>query len=446
METETTKSTAPATGLGPEARPVQGAEVPTAPRKTTLPAMLRALHHPNFRLFFGGQLVSLVGTWMQSVAQAWLVYRLSGSSLALGAVGFMSQIPVLLLAPFGGAVADRVSRHRVVLGTQAASMLLAFVLAALTLTGTVQVAHLYVLALLLGVVNAFDIPARQAFIAELVDREDLSNAIALNSSMFNGARIVGPAIAGVLVGLIGEGWCFFANGISFLAVLGSLLAMHVSSRPDVTGRGSPMAEILEGFRFVLHARGIRALLLLLGTLSLTAMPYVVLMPIFADRILHGGAKGLGILMGASGIGALIGALTLAGRTKLRGLGRLVAAGCLTFGVCLLLFAWSRSFWVSTAILVPGGFSMMVQMAGTNTLVQSMTPDALRGRVMAVYSMMFIGMGPFGSLLAGALAQRIGAPATVAAGGACCVVAAIVFATRLPSLRPDMRDRIASLSR
>ncbi len=424
----------------PEAAPLRGAGDGRRPAASA-PALVRALRHRNYKLFFSGQLVSLVGTWMQSVAQSWLVYRLTGSSLLLGTVGFATQIPVFLLAPIGGAVADRRSRHRILIATQSAAMVLALGLAALTLSGRVEVAHILGFSVLLGVVNAFDIPTRQAFVVEMVGREDLANAIALNSSMFNGARIIGPAVAGILVGAIGEAWCFLANGLSFLAVIASLLAMRVPPRPAAVRRGSALAETAEGFRFVARTGAVRALLVLLGVVSVTAMPYAVLMPIFADRILGGGARGLGILMGASGIGALLGALVLAGRRRLRGLGHWVAAACAGFGVALGLFALSRSFWLSALLLVPVGFSMMVQMAGSNTLVQAMVPDALRGRVMAVYAMMFMGMAPLGALLAGWLADRIGAPATVASGGACCVVAAAVFATRLPRLRQQARELI-----
>ena len=403
-----------------------------------MPWLVRALRHRNYRLFLGGQLVSLVGTWMQSVAQSWLIYRITGSAMLLGLVGFAGQIPVFLLGPLGGAVADRHNRHRLLLATQTASMVPAFILAALTLLGIVRPWEIFALAAVLGVVNAFDIPARQVFVVELVGRDDLMNAIALNSSMFNGARVIGPAIAGILVGAIGEGWCFFANGVSFLAVIGSLAAMRLPAVTAPPRDASALAHIVEGFRFVARARAIRALLLLLGLVSLSAMPYVVLMPVFADTILHGGARALGLLMGASGLGALLGGLALAARRELRGLGRWIAVSCAAFGVCLMLFALSRSFWLSTALLVPTGLFMMVQMAGSNTLVQSMAPDALRGRVMAVYSMMFMGMAPFGALLSGALASRIGAPATVAAGGAACLAGSIVFATRLASWRPAAR--------
>jgi len=393
--------------------------------------MARALGHRNYRLFAGGQLVSLIGTWMQSVAQAWLVYRLTGSSLLLGSVTFATQIPVFLLAPLGGALADRRSRQRVLLATQSAAMVLALTLAALTLTGRVQIPHLFAIGAALGVVNAFDVPARQALVAELVGREDLPNAIALNSSMVNGARIVGPAVAGVLVGAIGEGFCFLANGLSFLAVIAGLSAMRLPARPIAARRGGALADIGEGFRFVARTPAVRSILLLLGLMSLTTMPHVVLMPIFADRILDGGPRGLGLLMGASGLGAITGALTLAARADVRRMPAWVAAACATYGAALVLFAQSRSFWLSALLLVPAGFTMLVQMAGSNTLVQSMVPDALRGRVMAIYSMTFIGMAPLGALFGGWLAARIGAPATVTAGGACCILGATVFAALLP---------------
>jgi MFS family permease len=409
--------------------------------KPALPATLRALRHRNFQLFFSGQLISLIGTWMQSVAQAWLVYRLTGSSFLLGSVGFASQFPVFLVAPLGGIVADHWNRQRVVIGTQTASMILAFILSALTLTRTVQVWHIFVLAALLGVVNAFDIPGRQAFLVDMVGKEDLMNAIALNSSMFNGARIIGPAIAGVLVAKIGEGWCFFANGVSYIAVIIGLSLMRVSPPAYHKAEASPLAHIIEGFRFVRCTAPIRAILLLLGLVSLVAMPYTVLMPIFADRILHGGARALGLLMGATGVGALLGALTLAAKTGVRGLGRWVAFACAGFGVSLILFAFSRNLRLSILLLLPVGFCMMLQMSSSNTLIQVMVPDYLRGRVMALYSMMFMGMAPFGALFAGALADRLGAPVTVAMGAVATIGGAALFGARLPNFRVEARRLI-----
>lgn len=424
----------------PNSNQTEVAEVkPTPPKWATT---LRALRHRNFQLFFGGQLISLTGTWMQSIAQAWLVYRLTNSSLLLGAVGFASQIPVFLTAPFGGIAADRSNRQRLVIATQAASMFLAAILAWLTLSHRVQVWHIFVLASLLGVVNAFDIPGRQSFLVDMVGKEDLMNAIALNSSMFNGARVIGPAIAGILVAKIGEGWCFAANAISYVAVIIGLLMMRVRCVPR-SRSSSPLADIVEGFRWVNGTKIIRALLLLLGLISLVGMPYTVLMPVFADKILHGGARGLGILMGATGVGALFGALTLASKTGVKGLGRWVAMSCGGFGISLLLFSSSRYFWLSAVLLFPAGYSMMLQMACSNTLIQTMVPDQLRGRVMALYSMMFMGMAPFGALFGGAMADRVGAPVTVAAGGVACVLGAIWFGRALPELRIEARRLIVA---
>jgi len=408
---------------------------------STTPALFRALQHRNYRLFFLGQLVSLIGTWMQSVAQSWLVYRLTGSAVLLGTVGFASQIPVFLLSPLGGLVADRRERRRILLATQTASMLLAFALAFLTLTGHIEVWHVLALAALLGVANGFDIPTRQAFVVELVGRQDLVNAIALNSSMFNGARIVGPAVAGVVVAAVGEGWCFFGNAVSYVAVLASLLAIRVTPREAVVGRASPVAQILEGWRFVVRTRPIRALLLLLGLVSLTGMPYATLMPVMAEDVLHAGASGLGLLMGASGTGALIGALVLARRTSLRGLGAWVAWAALAFGVALITFSLSRHFWLSVALLIPVGFAFLLQMSSSNTLIQSMVPDELRGRVMSAYSMMFMGMAPLGALLAGTLAESFGAPATIAIGGGVCILGSLVFLSRLSGIRGEARRLI-----
>jgi MFS family permease len=408
-----------------------------------LPVTLRALGYRNFQLFFGGQLISLIGTWMQSVSQAWLVYRLTGSSALLGAVGFAGQIPVFVLSAVGGIVADRYSRRHIVIATQTASMLLAFALAALTLSGSIRIWHIFVLSALLGTANSFDIPARQSFIVEMVGKRDLMNAIALNSSMFNASRVVGPAIAGLLVAGIGEGWCFFVNGVSFLAVIAGLLLMDVKRREAAVQPASPISRVVEGFRFVIRNPPVHAILILLGIVSVTGMPYTVLMPIFADRILHGGAKALGGLSAVAGVGALAGALLLASRRDVHGLGRWVAVSALGFGASLAAFAASRQLWLSGAILVPTGFFIMIEMGSSNTLIQSMVPDRLRGRVMSVYSMMFMGMAPIGSLIAGAAAARFGAPATVAAAGAVCMAAAAVFWMRLPKIRTGVRNLIVA---
>ena len=402
---------------------------------------VRALRHRNFRLFFTGQIISLVGTWMQTIAESWLVYRLTGSAAKLGMVGFCSQIPVFLIAPIGGAAADQSNRRRTLVFTQSAAMVLALVYAILTLTGRIRIWEIFVLAALLGIVNGFDIPTRQAFVVDMVGKEDLMNAIALNSSMFNGARIIGPAVAGILVASVGEGWCFFINSVSYVAVIAGLLMMTVPHRRVETGNVPPLRRIAEGFRFTATTGPIAGLLMLLGLVSLAGMPFAVLMPIFADRVLHGGARTLGLLMSASGAGALAGAFTLALRKGIQGLGAWVAAAAAGFGAALVAFSFSHTVWVSAVLLVPVGYALMVEMASSNTLIQAMVPDALRGRVMAVYSMMFMGMAPIGALLAGFAAHGFGAAETVAAGGVLCIAGAAAFARKLPSLRTEGRRLI-----
>ena len=412
------------------------------PRTFKWPESLRALRHRNYQLFFVGQLISLIGTWMDQVAESWLVYRLTGSALLLGTVAFAGQIPVFLLAPLGGTIADRFNRRNILVITQSCQMVIALALAALTLTHVITVWEIILLAAAGGVVSAFDIPARQAFVVDMVSRQDLINAIALNSSMFNGARVIGPAAAGIVVAAIGEGWCFFANGISFIAVIVCLLIMTID-RPRTDLQGSPLQNVIEGFKFVGGTGPIRALMLLLGLVSFTAMPYAVLMPVFADKILHGGPKALGILMGCSGVGALCGAVTLAMRKTIKGLGRWIAVACSSFGVALILLSLSRALWLSAILLVPVGFFVMIQMASSNTLIQSMVPDQLRGRVMAVYSMMFMGMAPFGALSAGSIAHNIGAPWTVAIGGIISAVGGIIFGVFWPQLRSTARELIVA---
>jgi MFS family permease len=402
---------------------------------------LRALRHRNFQLFFAGQLISLIGTWMQSVAQSWLVYRLTGSPALLGLVTFAGQIPIFILSPIAGYAADRLNRHRVVVATQSASMLLALVLAALTLTNRIRIWELFVLAALLGVVNAFDIPARQSFLVEMVGRGDLMNAIALNSSMFNGARIIGPAIAGILVAKIGEGWCFFANGISYVAVIWGLLLMTVKPFRPAPASMSPWETIREGFQYVGGTVPIRAIVMLIAIISFAGMPYTVLMPVFADRILHVGPQGLGVLMCATGVGALVGALLLASRTQLKGFTLWIPSAAAVFAVSLAGFAASNRMWLSCAMLFLAGFAVMLQVGASNTLIQSMVPDHLRGRAMSVYSMMYIGIGPFGAMAAGFAADGFGARITILAGAVVCLMASAIFAFRLPSIRPVARQLI-----
>lgn len=406
-----------------------------------LPRALRALSYPNYRLFFWGQLISLVGTWMQQVAQAWLVYSLTKSSLLLGAATFAEQIPVFLFAPLGGAVADRWNRHRIVVAAQVSAMLLAFILSALTLSGWVQVWHIMLLAVGLGVTSAFEIPARQAFVAELVDVKDLINAIGLNSSMFTSARIIGPAVAGLLVASIGEGWCFFWNGVSYVAVIAGLMMMRLPPFTPRVQKSSDLENILEGFRFARRAAPIRKLLLLMGLVSLMGSPYLVLMPVFAGSILNSGARGLGLLMGSSGIGALLAALLLAMHEGLRGLSRWIALATGALGIGLMFFSYARIFWLSMLLSAVAGYGTMAMMGCTNTLLQSMTPDHMRGRVLSLYTMMFLGMAPFGALLAGSAAEHFGAPISVAIGGLFCLAGAIVFGRKVTAFRQEARAMV-----
>ncbi len=394
----------------------------------------RALQHRNFQLFIAGQLVSLIGTWMQSTAQLWLVYKLTNSAALLGVFGFANQIPILLLASIGGYVGDRYDRHRSVIATQTASMILAFVLAGLTLTGSIHGPRgawaVISIAFLVGIVNAFDVPIRQAFLVQMVGKEDLPNAIALNSSMFNGARVVGPAIAGFAIAWIGEGWCFFLNGVSFLAVIIALLAMRLTRVERKPSTESPLRSLLQGFRFAMSDLPIRSALLLLSWLSLLGLQYSVFLPIFANDILHGGPRGLGVLMSSAGVGAVLGALHFAARTEFTGLARWIAATATTCGIGLIIFSQSRVFWLSMVVLFVVGFSATVQMAATNTIIQSRVPDELRGRIMAVYATMFMGVQPIGSLLAGGVAKRIGAPYTLGFFGLLVLAGSLVFLFRV----------------
>jgi MFS family permease len=401
-------------------------------------SVFRALRHRNFRLYIGGQAVSLVGTWLQAVAQSWLVYRLTDSPLLLGLTGFVSQAPVFFLAPLGGALADRVDKRRMLVLTQSASAALAGALGVLTLSGHVTIAQVLAVAGALGVVNAFDVPGRQSFVVDMVGREDLPNAIALNSSTVNAARMVGPAVAGVLVGAFGEGWCFVLNAASFTAVIVALLAMRVPPRRHAGSGPGALRAIGEALGFVRAHPTLRELLLLLGLVSVVGMPFAVLMPVFADRVLRGGSSALGLLLGSTGVGALLAALLLASRRSSRGLGRWVAGSAAGFGLALVAFSLARSLPLAAFLLAVAGFFMMTQMAASNTLLQVLTPDALRGRIMAFYSMMFMGMAPFGALGAGVAAEHLGAPLAVAIGGVVSIAGGLGFAWRLPVLREDAR--------
>jgi MFS family permease len=402
------------------------------------PHIARALAHRNFRLFFSGQSVSLIGTWITRVATSWLVYRLTHSPLLLGVVGFCGQIPSLLLAPVAGVLVDRWDRHRILLWTQAASMLQSLALAALALTDTITVGWILALQIVQGVINAFDTPARQAFVVHMVeDRADLPNAIALNSTMVNGSRIIGPSIGGVIIAAVGEGWCFMIDAVSYLAVIASLLAMRLDRVEEKRPHGAVLDELKTGFRYVAGFPPVRTALLLLALVSTMGMPYTVLMPDIASRTLHGGPHTLGVLMTASGLGAVGGALYLASRRSVLGLGRVMGLATTAFGAGLVAFALARSLWVALLVLPVVGAGMMIEMASTNTILQTIVEEDLRGRVMSFYTMAFLGTAPIGSLVAGVAADRIGTSATILVGGAACLAAAAAFFVRLPRLRAQV---------
>lgn len=399
---------------------------------------LRALRHRNFRLFTFGQSISLVGTWMQQVAVGWLVYRLTGSPFLLGLVGFVSQGPGFFLAPFAGVLADRYDKHRIVLAAQSVMMVQAFVLAGLVLTGHITIVWIVVLMAVLGAASGFDVPARQSFLIDMVGaREDLPNAIALNSSIFNAARLVGPAIAGLAIAVLGEGWVILLNAVSYVAVLASLLMMRVPRRA-ARAHGAVFGHMAEGFRYAFGFPPIRSLLLMVSIVSLLAVPYTVLLPVIARETLGGGPETLGFLMSAIGLGALSGALFLATRSSVRGLGRVIAGAALLFGGALVGVALSRSLWLSLLLLLFAGFGMMAQMASTNTVLQTIVDDDKRGRVMSLYTMAFVGMSPIGSLLAGLAAARLGTTTTIAMGGVAAMIAALAFGRHLPVLRAQVR--------
>lgn len=400
---------------------------------------LRALRRRNYRLFFSGQSVSLVGTWMTRVAMSWLVYRLTKSAMLLGLIGFSGQIPILILGPIAGVWVDRWNRHRVLVVTQTLSMLESFALAVLALSGRITFWEIFGLSLFQGAVNAFDMPARQAFVFEMVEaREDLASAIALNSSMVNASRLVGPSLAGVVIAAASEGYCFLIDGVSYIAVIVSLLLMHLGPAPEKTKAESVLAELKQGWRYIAGSVPIRSILMLLALVSLVGMPYTVLMPIFAGRILHGGPHTLGFLMAATGVGALTGALVLARRKSVVGLGRVIPLSSGLFGVALISFSFSHWLALSLPLMVLAGFGFMQQMAASNTILQTIVDEDKRGRVMSYYSMAFQGAAPFGSLIAGAVANRIGAPRTLAIGGGLCVLAAVWFSRQLPRLRAVVR--------
>ena len=416
-----------------------GADSSSAAPAARRQGLLRALRHRNYRLFFGGQSLSLLGTWITRLAVSWLTWRLTHSAVLLGVVGFAGQIPTFLLGPVAGVWVDRLDRHRVLLATQVLALVQSFALAALAIPGVIQVWHIIALQVFQGAINAFDTPARQAFLVDMVeDRADLPNAIALNSSMVNVARLVGPSVAGVLIASIGEGWCFFVDGVTYFAIVGSLLAMRVARRARPEVRKKVLHDLHDGLRYAFGLAPIRAVLLLLALVGFAGMPYTVLLPVIAAETLHGDSHTLGFLMGATGIGALGGAFVLASRDTVIGLGGWIPRASALFGLGLMAVGLSRWLPLSLPIMVVTGFGFMVQLASSNTVIQTLVREDMRGRVMAFYGMAFMGVTPFGSLIAGALASRVGAPWTVFGGGLLCVLGAAVFYRQLPALREVVR--------
>lgn len=399
--------------------------------------VFRALRYRNFRIFFLGQSVSLVGTWMQYVAMSWLVYKMTGSAFMLGVVGFASQIPTFILSPFTGVLADRHNRHKILILTQVLALLQALILAILTMTGHIQVWHIVTMGIFLGCVNSLDIPARQSFILQMIEeKENLANAIALNSMMFNIARLIGPSIAGVLIAIAGEGVCFLVNAISYVAVIASLVAMDegIKIRKDKREDYNIFKDLKEGFDYAFGFQPIRAILLLLSIISLAGMSYAVLMPVFAKDVLGGGPHTLGFLMAAVGLGALAGTVYLASGKKAVVFGNILPVSAGIFGIGITAFSFSHNMWTSLFLLFIAGFGIMVQMAASNTILQTIVDDDKRGRVMSIYTMSFMGMAPLGSLLAGGMATRFGAASTLAISGICCTIAAVIFFFKVPFLR------------
>ena len=399
----------------------------------------RALRGRNFRLFFSGQSISLVGTWMTRVATSWLVYRLTGSALLLGTVSFAGQIPTFLLAPFAGVLVDRLNRRHVLIATQVGAMLQSLALAVLTLGHWITIHEVLGLSVLQGLVNAFDMPARQSFMVQMVDdRADLQNAIALNSSMVNAARLVGPSLAGIIISVWNEGVCFLIDGVSYVAVIVSLLLMRMDAPKLARASTGMVAQLREGWDYVSGFLPVRSILLLFAIISLMGMPFMVLMPIFAAKVLHGGAHTLGFLMGAAGVGSLLSALSLVMRRSVRGLVKMIPIAALVFGLGLIAFGLSHVEWLSLLLMVVVGWGMMQGLTSSNTIIQTLVPEDKRGRVMSYYTVAFVGMAPFGSLLAGALAHWIGAAHTVEVTGTACCFGALWFFRRMQAVRAAMR--------
>jgi MFS family permease len=404
-------------------------------KKDRFKIIFRSLQFRNYRLFFSGQSMSLIGTWMQRIAMPWLVYRMTGSALLLGVVGFAGQIPIFLLSPIAGVLTDRWNRYRVLLFTQVISAIQAFILAGLSLLGIIQVWHIVVLSVILGSTNAFDVPSRHSFVIDMVEKkEHLGNAIALNSLMFNGARLIGPSIAGIILATTSEGICFLINAVSYLFVIGSLLLMKLKLGPALKKESHVLKDMSEGLKYVFGFAPIKYLIILLSISSLMGMSYSVLMPVFAKEILHGDSHTYGFLMGAAGFGALLGALFLASRETVLKMGRIVPAAAFLFGSSLVVLSFTRIFSVSLLLMVFLGMGLMMQNAASNTILQTITDDDKRGRVMSFYTMSIIGTAPFGSLMAGWLAKTIGTPFTILIGGSATILGALFFLQKLPALR------------
>ena len=399
----------------------------------------RALRHRNFRLFFGGQSISLIGTWMTRIAISWLVYRLTKSALLLGIVGFAGQIPTFLLAPLAGVIVDRMDRRKLLVWTQSLAMVQSLALAWLTLSHRVNIKEVLALSVMQGFINAFDMPGRQSFMVKMVeDRADLSNAIAINSSMVNVARLIGPSLAGLLIAATNEGWCFLVDGVSYIAVIASLVMMRLPAATMERATTTMLAQLREGWTYVADSGPIRTILTLFALISLMGWPFMVLMPVFAAQVLHGGPHTRGFLMGAVGVGSLVSALTLVLRRSVRGLTRMIPAAAVTCGVGLISFGLSNTLWLSMTMMLITGFGMMQCVTASNTILQTLVDENMRGRVMSYYTMAFVGMAPFGSLLAGAMAHAIGVQHTVMLSGVACILGALWFWTRLKGIRKQMR--------
>jgi MFS family permease len=403
------------------------------------PRLFRAIRHRNYRLFFFGQSVSLIGTWITRLASSWLVYRLTDSEFLLGLVTFVGQIPSLVLSPIAGVYIDRWNKHRVLLITQVLAMCQSTMLSFLTLTDRITVGDVLLLQTLQGIINAFDTPARQSFVVQMVeDRADLPNAIALNSALVNGSRMIGPAIGGLLIAAVGEGWCFAVDAVSYVFVIGSLMAMQVSMSIEREDRTPVITALAAGYRYVSEFAPVRSGLLLVALISMLGMPYQVLMPVMASEVLGGGANTLGVLMTATGLGALVGSVYLASRHTVLGLGRRIAQAAMLFGGALIAFSLSNHLWLSLLLLPLTGVGFIITLAATNTVVQTVVPEELRGRVMSFYTVAFLGTSPIGSLFAGLAAERIGAPSTIALGGTACLIGGAWFYSTLPRLRALIR--------